>query len=87
MIAFESAARNGSFAGAAKELRISRSAVRDRVAGLEEQLSIRLFERSRSGLSLTEAGCRLLDSVVAGLSVIEDGVAEAANRSDRDRAV
>lgn len=87
LIAFESAARNGSFAGAAKELRISRSAVRGRVAQLEKQLSTRLFERSRSGLSLTEAGCSFLDSVVAGLRVIEDGVAEAADRSDRDRAV
>lgn len=87
LIAFESAARNGSFSRAAKELRISRWAVRSRVAGLEKQLATRLFERSRSGLSLTEAGCRFHDAVVAGLCVIEAGVAEAASRSDRDRAV
>ncbi len=87
LIAFESAARNGSFSRAAKELRISRSTVRSRVAGLEKQLSTRLFERSRSGLSLTEAGCRFRDAVVAGLCVIEAGVAEAASRSDRDGAV
>ena len=87
LIAFESAARHGSFSRAARELRISRSAVRSRVGGLEKQLSIRLFDRSRSGLNLTEAGRRFLDAVDAGLRVIQAGVAEAANYADGRRTV
>ena len=87
LIAFESAARNGSFSRAAKELQISRSAVRNRISTLEKQLSIQLFERSRSGLILTEPGHRFRDAVVAGLCVIQAGMAEAANHADVDRAV
>lgn len=87
LIAFESVARHGSFARAARELRISRSAVRSRVGGLEKQLSTRLFERSRSGLSLTDAGHRFHDAVVAGLKVIQAGAAEAASHADGGRVV
>ena len=82
LIAFESVARHGSFSRAAQELRISRSAVRSRVGGLEKQLSIRLFERSRSGLNLTDAGHRFRDAVVAGLNAIQAGMAEAAKHAD-----
>ena len=87
LIAFESVARHGSFARAAQELRISRSAVRSRVGGLEKQLSTRLFDRSRSGLSLTDAGRRFRDAVVAGLKVIQAGMAEAASHADGRQAV
>lgn len=86
LIAFESAARNGSFSRAARELQISRSAVRNRIAALEKQLTIQLFERSRSGLSLTEPGRRFHDAVVAALCVIENGVAEVANHSDTEQS-
>ena len=79
LIAFESAARTGSFSRAAVELRISQSAVRSRISGLEKQLSIRLFDRSRSGVRLTEAGRRFHEAVVTGLRVIQQGMAEAGN--------
>ena len=82
LIAFESAARHGSFSRAARELRISRSAVRSRICGLEEELSIRLFERSRSGLSLTEAGRRFRDAVVDGLAAIQAGAAEVTRHAE-----
>ena len=87
LIAFESAARNGSFTAAAGELRTSQSALSRRIAALEEQLSTRLFDRSRSGVSLTAAGHRFRDAVVAGLGVIEAGASDAASRSDRERVV
>lgn len=87
LIAFESAARNGSFTLAAGELRTSQSALSRRIAALEEQLSARLFERSRAGVSLTAAGYRFRDAVVAGLAVIEAGAAEATGRSDRKEVV
>ena len=87
LIAFESAARNGSFTRAAGELRTSQSALSRRIAALEEQLSTRLFDRSRSGVSLTAAGHRFRDAVVAGLGVIETGAADASSRSDRKHVV
>ena len=87
LIAFESAARNGSFTGAAGELRTSQSALSRRIAALEEQLSTRLFDRSRSGVTLTPAGHRFRDAVVAGLGVIQGGAEEAADRSGSDYVV
>ncbi|MCY4551353.1 MAG: LysR family transcriptional regulator [Defluviicoccus sp.] len=87
LIAFESAARNGSFTAAADELRTSQSALSRRIAALEEQLATRLFERSRSGVTLTPAGFRFRDAVVAGLGVIQVGTEEAAGRPDRGDVV
>ena len=87
LIAFESAARNGSFTGAAGELRTSQSALSRRIAALEDQLSTRLFERSRSGVTLTPAGHRFRDAVVAGLGVIQAGAVEAAGRPSSDYVV
>ena len=82
LIAFESAARNGSFTGAAEELRTSQSALSRRIAALEGQIKTRLFERSRSGVTLTPAGFRFRDAVVAGLGVIQVGTEEAAGRPE-----
>ncbi len=56
---FESAARLGSFTRAATELHLTQSAISRQVQGLEEQLGVRLFERSTRSLALTPAGARL----------------------------
>ena len=76
LLAFESAARLGSLSRAAKELRTSQPAISLRVANLEKQLSTRLFERSRTGVTLTDAGERFHDSVSTGLGIIRGAVAE-----------
>lgn len=61
--AFESAARLGGFAQAAAELCITPSAVSHRIRLLEGQLGEQLFERSPSGVRLTDAGQRCLVGV------------------------
>ena len=81
LVAFESAARHGSFTLAAGELRTSQAAVSRQIAKLETWLAARLFERSRAGVTLTEAGRRFRDGVAAGLSAIHRGAAEAAELS------
>ena len=87
LIAFESAARNGNFSKAAGELNTSQPAVSRHIASLEKQLSTKLFNRSRSGVTLTDAGQRFRDAVVAGLGVIHAGTAEAITQSDGERVV
>ena len=87
LLAFESAARHGSFSLAAGELHTSQSAISRHIAGLERQLAVRLFERSRGGVSLTEAGRYFLDAVVAGLGIISAGATQAAYLSDDDQVV
>ena len=87
LIAFESAARHGNFTLAARELRTSQSAVSRQIGKLERWLSAPLFERSRAGATLTEAGERFLTGVVAGLAAIHRGAAEAAELSKAEQVV
>jgi len=56
LVAFEAAARLGSFTRAAEELSLSQGAVSRQVKELEERLGLPLFERRRQRVHLTEAG-------------------------------
>jgi DNA-binding transcriptional LysR family regulator len=57
---FEAVARLGGMGRAARELNTVQSNVTQRVRRLEEALGVALFERSRSGARLTQAGERLM---------------------------
>ena len=87
MIAFECAVRHGSFAGAAKELGISQPAVSSHIAILERHLCTRLFDRSRTGVSLTGAGRRFHDAVSTGLGAIQAAVSEMSEPSGDEQLV
>ena len=57
---FLALARTGSVRAAGSKLGVSHSTVARRVEALEERLAARLFDRSRDGFALTEAGTRML---------------------------
>ena len=73
LIAFESAARLGSFARAAEELSVTPSAVSHRIKNLEELWGEDLFVRSNAALRLTAAGTRYTSDPVA-FSVFAEGL-------------
>jgi hypothetical protein len=54
--AFEAAARHESFTRAAEELCVTQGAVSHQVKALEAELAIKLFNRERQRLIITEAG-------------------------------
>jgi len=56
LIAFEAAARTGSVTAAAREIRLTQSAVSRQIKALEEQLDVQLFIRDRQTIRLTLAG-------------------------------
>lgn len=56
LVAFESAARLGSFTRAAEEVSLTQGAISRQIRLLEGQLGIALFERIRQRIMLTEAG-------------------------------
>ena len=56
LVAFEAAARLGSFTKAAHELNITQSAVSQQIRNLEQNLSLTLFERAHKSVRLTEEG-------------------------------
>jgi DNA-binding transcriptional LysR family regulator len=71
LAAFESAARHQSFTKAASELSVTQSAVCRQVAALEDFLGLKLFRRTRRGVTLTEAGVNYSRSVSARLDEVE----------------
>jgi DNA-binding transcriptional LysR family regulator len=58
--AFYAVATDGSFTRASESLHISQPALSRRLQGLEETLGLTLFERTPTGVELTEAGHKLL---------------------------
>lgn len=73
LTAFEAAARRGSFAGAARELHLSSSAVSHRVKVLELHLGHPLFERRARSLRLTDHGRAYLPVVQGALDGLAQG--------------
>ncbi len=56
LMAFEAAARCGSFTAAAQELNLTQGAISRQVNALETQLGLTLFQRIKKAIRLTEAG-------------------------------
>ena len=74
--AFEAAARHESFTRAAEELCVTQGAVSHQVKALEAELAIKLFNRERQRLIITEAGRDYLAVVRDAL----DGIAVGTER-------
>ena len=69
---FISAARIGSFAGAAAENHIAQPSLSEQIGILEHNLEVSLFTRTSRGLRLTDAGRQLLPLAENSLSSIRD---------------
>ena len=76
--AFECAARHGSFTQAAHELNLTQSAVSRQIKDLEEQLGVRLIERSTRKLAITDIGQSFYERCEAVLSGVEAAEAVVA---------
>ncbi|SFJ35284.1 LysR family transcriptional regulator, glycine cleavage system transcriptional activator [Bosea sp. OK403] len=74
---FEASARHSSFTRAAEELNLSQSAVSKQVQSLETFLGLRLFERIRQRIVLTEAGQLYLARIREALEIMESATMEA----------
>lgn len=69
--AFNSVVREGSFSGAAQEISLSRSAISRYVNDLEEELGVRLINRTTRHLHVTEAGQHYFEKTSALLSELD----------------
>jgi DNA-binding transcriptional LysR family regulator len=85
--AFVVVARRLSYAGAAKELGVSTSALSQSVRQLEERLEVTLLTRTSRSVALTDAGQRLLDDAgpavdqaIASLKTVKAKRGEVAGR-------
>jgi LysR family glycine cleavage system transcriptional activator len=78
--AFEAAARHESFTRAAEELCVTQGAVSHQVKALEAELAIKLFNRERQRLIITEAGRDYLTVVRDALDRIAVGTERLLQR-------
>jgi LysR family transcriptional regulator, glycine cleavage system transcriptional activator len=78
--AFEAAARSQSFTRAAEELNVTQGAVSQQVKALEATLGIKLFNRERQRLVITEAGREYLEVVRDALDRIAVGTERLVQR-------
>src|SRR5690606_37510681 len=69
--AFIAIAETGSFSHAADRLHLTQPAVSKRLAALESQLGVRLFDRLGREIGLTEAGRALIPRAYQILSVLD----------------
>ncbi len=78
--AFEAAARHESFTRAAEELCVTQGAVSHQVKALEAELGLKLFNRERQRLVITEAGRAYLIVVRDAFDRIADGTERLLQR-------
>jgi DNA-binding transcriptional LysR family regulator len=82
---FREVARRGSFAAAAEALCFTPSAVSQQMAALEREVGATLFERTHSGVRLTDAGARLLAHADALLDRLAQAEADLVTGAQRRR--
>lgn len=80
---FNLVATHGGFGRASRASRRSKATLSRRVADLEEQLGVRLIERSAKGLELTEAGHALLSRTQGPLHEVAEAVASTRDGSGK----
>jgi DNA-binding transcriptional LysR family regulator len=82
---FTLVARHGGFGKAARATRRPKATLSRRVAELEAALDLRLFERGRRDLKLTEEGRALFERAGALLTELEETASAIASGSERVR--
>ena len=78
--AFVAIAERGSISAAARQLRLAKSVVSERLAELERSLGTGLLHRTTRKLSLTEDGAAFLERAARILRDIDEATAELAER-------
>ena len=81
-VAFEAAAKTGSFARASDELFISETAISRKVRLLEQHFNVSLFTRGHRSITLTDHGTELLVSVQQSLNILRDATKDMMAHDD-----
>jgi DNA-binding transcriptional LysR family regulator len=80
LVVFAKVVRAGSFSEAARRLKMPISTVSRRIAELEDQLGVRLLERSTRNLRLTELGAEILEQATRSAELSEAVESIVSNR-------
>ena len=80
LMAYDAAARAGSFTAAAQELHVTQGAVSRQISALEHQLGIELFQRDHKPLQLTNIGKIYAQEVNSALQAIRNASLSAITK-------
>jgi DNA-binding transcriptional LysR family regulator len=80
IVPFVQAVESGSFAGAARRLRVTTSAIGKAIAQMEQRLGVRLINRTTRSLSLTGEGRAYYEACVDALAAIDGAQSVLASR-------
>ncbi len=83
LASFAVVAKERSFTKAAAKLGVSQSALSQSIRALEERLGLLLLTRTTRSVSPTEAGARLLDSIIPRFAEIESELAALSELRDK----
>ncbi|MET8773359.1 LysR family transcriptional regulator, partial [Streptomyces sp. NPDC004658] len=78
---FLAVAEEGSLVRAAERVYVSQPALTKQIRQLESRLGVRLFERSRTGMALTDAGRELARRAPDVLAAWDDALRAARERN------
>lgn len=70
LLAFDVAARTGSFTAAARELNLTQGAVSKQIIALEQLVGVELFDRTRNAVELTHAGRTYARDIRSALDLV-----------------
>ncbi|MEO8751124.1 MAG: LysR substrate-binding domain-containing protein [Casimicrobiaceae bacterium] len=82
LLAFEAAARHGSYSRAAAELNVTHGAISHRIRELEERLGLRLFQRVGHKMDPTREAVTLLAQVRQAITMLQLTFPDKPRRSD-----
>ena len=83
LLALIEVSASGSLAGAARRLGLTPAAVSKSLARLEEQLGVRLVQRSTRSSRVTDEGARFIEKASAALRLLDDAVSEVSQAADK----
>lgn len=87
LIYFIEVSKFKSFSKAASELHISQPSISQAIINLEDELGVKLLERSRSGVSLTKTGKSLLPKAQSMINILNEIQDEARAESHSLRGI
>ena len=80
--AFEATAKFGSLKEAADHLNITPSAISHQIRGLEKDLNVELFKRTKTGVYLTSTGEYYLESIQSALEIVRQATQTVSRNKD-----
>src|SRR5699024_2371151 len=70
-------AKSGSLTIASEELHITQSAISQAITGLEKELGVKIFKRSRHGATPTDVGNKIIKKAIEALNKLDELQMEA----------